>query len=86
MLITDTEDTEDGCDPFPCNSNASCEDIRDGYKCNCDSGYAANGQMFEADGEVLNLNDRLHPCVSDIEYYKRNTETILENNHCIRGT
>ena len=42
--------------------------------------------IFEADGEVLNLNDRLHPCVSDIEYYKRNTETILENNHCIRGT
>ena len=52
MLITDTEDTEDGCDPFPCNSNASCEDLRDGYKCNCDSGYAANGKMFETDGEV----------------------------------
>ena len=38
--------------------------------------------FFEGQGQILNMNSRSHPTVSDIQFYERNLETILANKAC----
>ena len=55
-------DTEDGCDPNPCNANAQCVDLFDGYRCDCEYGYEANGKSYEENGDVCTLIPLVDEC------------------------
>ena len=60
-------DNDDGCNPDPCsNDHATCIDQFNGYRCDCDEGYEANGNNFEANGAVCTAIPLIDECADPV--------------------
>ena len=61
----DGVDQEDGCDPNPCAANANCVDLWDGFRCDCQTGFRANGLDHENGGHVCEAIPLVDECADE---------------------